>query len=400
MDIRYIHDINKNYMVVRCESDSQSSFKIKMLQENNIEGLLKAKQKFLDSQESIYYDISSKQSMEVLFEKSHIQLSELKQVIFELEVCIESLNKYLLDFNDIVLNPKMIFIDIRTLKFGFCYFPYYQGDFRTELAEYLNFVITKIDHADFKALNLAYDLQKISRRENYVIKDLTDLIKEPEVIFKEEVIMKKEPIQENNYDIPYINKSVRITDKFLEKGTIVIFVLGILLWAYIYSETKDQNLKKIIMVIIPAIIIYLGYIILKNKKKSKKQIVEEKKIIEVKEAEEEDVLEDCLTVYLGASDSSSNRFLKCLNDLEMDYRIENYPILIGKMDQKVDMVIKDSKVSRIHAKLHFENQIYLIEDLNSTNGTFLNGERLIPYEKCQLCTGDLVKFSEITFKFV
>ena len=399
MDIKYIHDINKNYMVVNGEDTFVESFKIKMLQENNIEGLLNVKQKYLDSKERLYYDISSKQSMEVLFEKSHIQISELKQVIYELEICIESLKKYLLDFNDIVLNPKMVFIDIRTLKFSFCYYPYHKGEFRNELAEYLNFVITKIDHSDINALNLAYELQKITRKDNYVIKDLTHLINEPEIVVQEEVIVNQEPVQEISYEIPYINKKIKLTDKIIEKATIVILVVGLLLWAYIFSKTKDQNLKKVILIIIPAIGVYIGYIFLKNKKSSKKPEVKEIKVI-VDEIEEDESMEDCLTVYLGASDSSTNRYLKCLSDVDLDFKIENYPVIIGKMDKNVDFVIKDSKVSRMHAKVYFENQKYLIEDLNSTNGTFLNGERLTQYEKYELSPGDLVKFSEITFKFV
>lgn len=38
--------------------------------------------------------------------------------------------------------------------------------------------------------------------------------------------------------------------------------------------------------------------------------------------------------------------------------------------------VDDSKASRNHAAIDFQNGFYLLVDLGSTNGTFLNGERL------------------------
>lgn len=41
-----------------------------------------------------------------------------------------------------------------------------------------------------------------------------------------------------------------------------------------------------------------------------------------------------------------------------------------------DIVISDADVSRKHAQLTLEGEHYLLEDLGSTNGTFVNGERI------------------------
>ncbi|GAP20815.1 FHA domain-containing protein [Leptolinea tardivitalis] len=41
-----------------------------------------------------------------------------------------------------------------------------------------------------------------------------------------------------------------------------------------------------------------------------------------------------------------------------------------------DLVISDEKVSRRHARLYTEGDQYVVEDLGSTNGTFINGARL------------------------
>ena len=50
--------------------------------------------------------------------------------------------------------------------------------------------------------------------------------------------------------------------------------------------------------------------------------------------------------------------------------------MIGKKKDAVDGWLKARSISRIHAKISREEDCYYLTDLNSTNGTFLNGGRL------------------------
>ena len=64
---------------------------------------------------------------------------------------------------------------------------------------------------------------------------------------------------------------------------------------------------------------------------------------------------------------------------------------IGR-DMNNDIVINDAEVSRNHARLTSQSGGYLIEDLASTNGTFVNGQRLIGPKL--LNPGDVVGLGE------
>lgn len=57
-----------------------------------------------------------------------------------------------------------------------------------------------------------------------------------------------------------------------------------------------------------------------------------------------------------------------------------------------DVVIPDPEVSRRHARIFLEESSFLIEDLNSTNGTYVNGRRITA--KTRLTSGDIIDFGE------
>ncbi len=65
-----------------------------------------------------------------------------------------------------------------------------------------------------------------------------------------------------------------------------------------------------------------------------------------------------------------------------------------------DLVIDDISVSKIHASLIFDAQMSLaVADTGSTNGTFVNGQRIAYGKATRLADGDTVKFGEIDVVF-
>lgn len=57
------------------------------------------------------------------------------------------------------------------------------------------------------------------------------------------------------------------------------------------------------------------------------------------------------------------------------FPLDKAEISIGR-DENRDIFILDSGVSRKHARLTMQGNVYTLEDLGSTNGTFVNGQRL------------------------
>ena len=73
------------------------------------------------------------------------------------------------------------------------------------------------------------------------------------------------------------------------------------------------------------------------------------------------------------------------------FALEGDQLTIGR-DSTSDVSINDAEVSRRHARLTFQGGKYVLEDLGSTNGTFVNGQRLAGPRV--LKAGEIVSFGE------
>ncbi|RLT97963.1 ATPase, T2SS/T4P/T4SS family [Ketobacter sp.] len=70
-------------------------------------------------------------------------------------------------------------------------------------------------------------------------------------------------------------------------------------------------------------------------------------------------------------------------------------VVLGKGDH-CDVILTDSHVSRNHAEILVDDSSARLADLNSTNGTWVNGERLLA--EMILSEGDSLRFGEITVR--
>jgi hypothetical protein len=73
------------------------------------------------------------------------------------------------------------------------------------------------------------------------------------------------------------------------------------------------------------------------------------------------------------------------------FPLEKGEIVIGR-DLNNDVVINDPEISRRHARLYAQGSTYVLEDLGSTNGTFVGGQRLTG--AYPLRVGEVITFGE------
>ena len=90
--------------------------------------------------------------------------------------------------------------------------------------------------------------------------------------------------------------------------------------------------------------------------------------------------------------------VKSGDDINKTYLLDKHKNTIGR-DPKSDFVVDDIEISRNHLEVLVKGESVLLKDLNSTNGTFLNGKRL---EKTATVTdGDLISIGKnVVLEFI
>ncbi|REJ80788.1 MAG: FHA domain-containing protein, partial [Planctomycetota bacterium] len=91
--------------------------------------------------------------------------------------------------------------------------------------------------------------------------------------------------------------------------------------------------------------------------------------------------------------------LQLIDDVALDRRIflpDDQTWLIGR-GRECDVRLRDSSISREHARIVVESGLYYLEDLDSRNGTFLNEAPV--HAAVPLYDGDVLRISRFAFTF-
>lgn len=106
---------------------------------------------------------------------------------------------------------------------------------------------------------------------------------------------------------------------------------------------------------------------------------------------------------IKVSSLEKNTYLKLINrkdslpfKIQEVYNLED-SITIGRSNEN-DVIIKDPYISKKHLSIVKDEDEYYLEDLNSANGTYLNGDKIM--DAVKLNNGDRIQFGRIEFLFV
>jgi len=101
--------------------------------------------------------------------------------------------------------------------------------------------------------------------------------------------------------------------------------------------------------------------------------------------------------YRPTVDPAEPRYLVS-NTLNARFELKNGAIIGRTTGDYVNVFGKQGYVSRTHARVQKNDAgAWEIVDLDSANGTFLNGQKLVPYQPAAFKIGDTITFYDIKF---
>lgn len=460
MEISYRRDLNHNYMILESEKITGNEYPVRMIEQNNIPELLPLQLRKMNGKSYLYYEITSRQPLSQIYENIGMRSRDIEQLLIGIRNGIEHAHQYLLNSEDILLEPEFIYINLGTGQIQLCCIPFLEKQKENPFLPLSEFILKKLDHGDRRAVDLGYDLFAQVSQDNFSLQEcLKELLKEGQPLSEK----KRETFTETIEEEPDIEENISAREgketkvkKISWKNGIlcgaVIAAVMLLFGGIVYFGRLDLTQTGGLAFLFLALI-WIVYSVFQGRKQKKK-----KYWLEDEEDQEEDEWMETLLADLydkreeEPADNTWNHDRKkreewregrewntdrireggkkriweedageldevcgetrCLTESEYepvlrltsmfrsqypDIELTKEKVIIGKKKDRVDVCLKQDCVSRIHARLEKQKENYFLTDLNSMNGTFVNGDRLRPNEKRQIYAGDRISFASLRY---
>lgn len=183
--VSYERSMNHNYMVLgKCDffetmNDNSKNYRVRMLLENKIPGLLPITYRQVNGESKYYYEINSLQSLDRLIEKKALKYKELRAVFLGCINVFDRLEEYLLNGEQIIIQPDFIYVNVENMEPYFVCYPDYTGDVRVSFIGFVDMLLAHIDHTDEQAVMLGYQVYRYTRNPNYVLSEIRKFMECP-----------------------------------------------------------------------------------------------------------------------------------------------------------------------------------------------------------------------------
>lgn len=458
MEITYRRNLQKSYMCVKEQEKSAEEYELNMLEAEQVPYLLKMEIVETDGEISYLYDISGKQQIEDYLSGKKMDYEMFWKVLLSIKELCFVLQDYLLRETGICLKAEYIYVNLGDGSLYFTYLPFWRENFQEAFGRYMEQILRIIDHQDQAATELAYQVYQMSMMKNISIQKILEASvkrekeenqhKKPEWNYKDLEWNHKEPECENILEqkkeeneledrkgwdriweyirvraeqIPWMSRFFSLLVKvpeeksrngwffkenppklklqkkplkesfekkgvFKERFSDRMFTKGILPKENcLQRQGKKEEQRRDNFI--------------SEQHRSKKKAVSEKNILVEKEDLSEigtayptEILGLCIQEPVGKLIYQGIHGCK-------DILVAREEILIGKNKDQAEGVIEAEGISRLHARISRREGVYYLEDLNSTNGTYLNGEPIAYHQQRRLCKNDRILFGAEEYLF-
>ena len=441
MKTKYIRDFRHNYLVIEKEDPGQNGYLIKMITENTIDGLIPCQERMINGESLLYYDITSRQSIQSILEAQPLQMRHLQKLFSGLRTISEVMEKYLLSPEDLLLLPEFVYMDMATGEYSFIYYPERMGEENTSLRDLNEFFMQHMDSENILLVEAVYQMTDLLNRQQFVLDELITWFQEnyDEEQMEERIHEQNEAMAQSNW-----NQNMQTQNMYRNQGSqrpeVTVQNAG---WnqgtqwrGNVNSRSRNEGIQERHMaepwmmqekgqeqkdnrnsgiretamqdVRFPepeekkSLWRRLVEWVFPNSKNNKKEYTADSsryvRYQDVTEPEKISQPDDSgHTVFIPWIENSDNKLYGIGKSNKYHIPLQKLPITVGKMAGAVDLVLNDQSVSRLHARISRDGNRFFITDLNSTNGTFRNGMRLEPNASEIIEPGDEIGIGKLKF---
>ncbi len=442
----YKRDLNHIYLIFRGVSLETESYQVRMLAGNSVPSILNCRIVNVDGEYLLYFDITSKQKLASYFEDRQLDHKDLLFILSEIVLVMEQMEDYLLKEELLLLDPEYIYLDAENRKLFFCMLPGEAKSTGNRFRLLMESMLPRIDHGRRDAVALGYGVYRMVSSDSFRLEEIKKLIytgternapagetdPDPEdrpesLIFPEtagscDPILSQESLHEEKEKlidrIPFRGLLITAACFAAAAGILLLAAAGVYGWIPGISAEKVLGTGTVCLG--GGLLICRAFGKKKNGRPGNTEKIPETESIgsygndkEIPEMEfirpehteaslfrgyeEEEV---GITVFVRPERRDPAVMLKSQDTSRApDIVPEKEITLIGKLKNACDAVLQEQTVSRIHARIRKDRDEYYLMDMNSRNGTSVNGHLLGAGEECLLKNGDKIEFARTEYRF-
>ncbi|MCR5503631.1 MAG: FHA domain-containing protein [Lachnospiraceae bacterium] len=393
MNVRYIRDYKHNYLVIQDDRVLEGDYRQRMLTGNEIPGLLSCRERMINGEGLLYYDITSRQPVSSYFSEKNLKMAEITALFQKLRELCEIMQKYLLYGETLILSPEYIYYDVSAKEYRFLCYPFEERE--DALLPLLEFLMEHLDNEDAAAVETVYQMADLLERGHCSMSEVLEWFRQrendPESTGREKRISREIP---EDPEYPGINGRRREEDPFGEEDF------------FGETEAEDKSISEGSRPFVSgrreeepeeSLFERILRFFTGKPKKEQARVEFDGEEYEGERTGEPDMPNDGSTVFIPWIENSEHKLYG--TEKKNKYRIDlmRAPFTIGKLKGACDVVLDDPGISRVHAKILRESGQFFLQDMNSTNGCFRNGVRLEPNEKAEIEPGDEIGLGRLKF---
>lgn len=426
------------YLKVPIAIEAINQNKYEMLQYNNIKGIINFNRQYFNDACYLTYNLDTYVSLKALEKQNGLQDHQLIEILSQMNDIILSLEDYfLLESKDFVLTLENIYYDFHQKNVYLIYLP--TNTQESFASNYKLFLLNLLENLPLERKHsvLMNALQGFIHGDDFSVQGLNDLIKNlilgdnknqeadkdlaDEAIFFKKSHSLADSVVTNTVKNKQSNENELVKDiiRGIALESIGLLTMNLVIKFFEISNQLNQlgtilSIQLLTFIVIYLVVLkeYYGFEKMKKYFKSKNDY---EKRTEAKEnifasnnsslesIGEEQISYNTSTVIQGMVEEEvypSKAYLlkKDLKSEEKIY-ITDKSFVLGRQIEATDYHINDSKISKRHLEVLDIDEELFIRDLNSTNGTYLNDEKLDPNRLTKIFDGDLIKMAALVYEF-
>ena len=419
----FVRGNQKNFIRIPCEAENLNGYEYQMCLFNKIDSLLISRQRSQNGINYLYYEISGMQSLDIYLQTQKLKRPFAIQLAKAIVRLCRQLSEYALDIDKVKFVPKYVMVSANGEKVYFLYTFAHSEESLDGLEQLLESCVEYLDYQDELLMEKVFGLYEhfTEQKANFLVEAemerVSEALIEPSVA-DIAIKMEKECVAvplcnigiEESTEIEEMvcgkgsgtNKKSQIAQKEyggLKRGLLILLILDIAVLIFWQPLTL---LKLFFAIAVGLVLLWLN---MRAKKRDEQQRDEQQTqrqeeiyMEEYKNLSAQNCAEDNFTQLIVAEDSE--RVLYNLQGYEPKcIHIDDNKKIIGKDSERTQIQIEQEGISRVHALVVKEGEECIIEDLNSTNGTWINGKPLEPRKRYVLKEGDKVRLAGLEYIF-